>query len=1824
MKTMTRLGKGVIGAVVSFALFIGCLPITAIPVLAAEGDTPAVITLGGTSTGTSNYTPTRTRARYSVSEWIYSASELGNAGGTISSVAFYKTSGSSTNRNLRVYLVDTDKTSFNQTNDWINSATLCYQGSVALSTTGWITINFTTSFTHAADKNLAVIVIDYTNRATNSDRTFRTYTATGQSNVCIYANGNSAYTMGSLSANYTRQNAKPAIQISILKNMTVTAPDVTVAWDGDAHGLTVTATDAGSGATISGATVMYGTSAGVYDQSSLEYTDAGTYDIYYQVKASGYATVTGSATVVINSIGTVECNAEDVSVTYDGQPHGIEVQVTTPTTGYTIEYRTDPTAEWTSTNPTVTDVTDEAVTVYYRVSAPGYTAATGSATVAINAPSGTSYIDENGNTQYADATELTSNTRNWADGSWYVVPEGGVTISNRITVSGTVNLILRDGATLTASQGITTSNATLNIYAQSAGTGKLIATGTAGYNAPGSAGIGGNASTTGTAGAGGTLNIYGGIITATGGTGAYRTGGGAGIGGAGGRNSTYYGNGGAGGTVSIYGGTVTATGGNGGTDAGAGAGIGGGGKGRNAQNGNNGTLTLGAGVILYQGTSSTGTVLDGNDSQSRTYSGTRPQNMYAERLKTIEFTADGYSDIYDGDPHGIDVQVTAPASGYTIEYTLDDPESSTAQWTTTNPTETDVTDEAVTVYFRITASGYKTETGSATIVINPIGTVECNAENVSVTYDGQPHEIDVQVTTPTSGSTIEYRTDPTAEWTSTNPTVTDVTVEAVTVYYRVSAPGYTAATGSADIVITPATITYTAEDFTTTYDGGFYGINVQVTAPTSGSSIQYRYDDVTEWSTVNPTFTTGTHTVYFQISAPNYTTTEVDSRTVTINNDTMQYSASGTTTTYDGNSYGISVSVTKPASGATILYSETEGVFDPTATTSPTYSAAGTHTVYYQISATGYDTITGSANVVINEATISYTASDYSAAYDGAAHGITVTVNTPSGATVRYGTQAGVYNLDTSPTLTNVGSQTVYFQITAPNYKTVTGHKTITITPATIVYTAGNYSAAYDGQPHGITLNVTTPADATVEYRTSRWDQWTTTAPTRTDVTSGAVTVYWRITANNYEQAEGSNTITISNATISYTAESYSGVYDGEAHSITVDVTAPANARVQYRTNPRGQWSDRAPTQTNVTNGPVTVYYQITADNYTTVSSSETITITPATIAYTAEGYTGTYDGNEHNITVTVNTPSTGATVRYRTRTSDPWSETLPTYTAAGTYLVYYQISANNYTTVESSATVSIANADMTVTADDVTAVYDGEEYSIAVVVTKPAGDYTIMYGTVEGVYNLDTAPAFTNVGTNTVYYQVTAANYNAFTGSATVTISNATMTVEATGYSAPYDGEAHGIEVNVITPASGATVLYGESEDACTETTSPTYSYGEHTVYFVVSADNYNDYTGSATVVISDIDIAATAEGYDGPYDGEAHGITVTVTEPESGASVMFGTEEGTYDMEVSPVFTEIGDYTVYYQVTAEGHNPLTGSATVSIGELTIDATVTPYDGVFDGAEHGVTVTVNTPEVGATVLFGTEAGVYDLDESPTYCEIGTYTVYYKISAEYYAPLEGSVVVRISENPDRDNAREALIELIAASDEILAEWEDLLPEDLVEALLDAEDAAYEVLNNEIASIEQLEAAADNLANALGNVLQYIAENYETEPELTPEQRTRLCVINFVENLYLHALGRPFDVSGRDTWVSLIMDQGGTGTQVARGFLGSQEFLGLGLDNEGFVKALYNALFNRVPEAEEVDTWTNALAAGVTREEVINAFFASPEWARTCAYYRVNI
>jgi hypothetical protein len=171
-----------------------------------------------------------------------------------------------------------------------------------------------------------------------------------------------------------------------------------------------------------------------------------------------------------------------------------------------------------------------------------------------------------------NATSVDSGTTVLSTGT-YIVNQN-VEISNRITVSGDVNLILADGYTLNAGKGINVSEGnSLTIYGQTNQTGALIIESVDEKNA----GIGGNGvvggdDLTGTAG---TITICGGTVTAKGGNCA------AGIGG---------GYKGAGGTISIIGGTVTAVGGE------NAAGIGGGVNGASG-----GTVTISGGTVTATG-----------------------------------------------------------------------------------------------------------------------------------------------------------------------------------------------------------------------------------------------------------------------------------------------------------------------------------------------------------------------------------------------------------------------------------------------------------------------------------------------------------------------------------------------------------------------------------------------------------------------------------------------------------------------------------------------------------------------------------------------------------------------------------------------------------------------------------------------------------------------------------------------------------------------------------------------------------------------------------------------------------------------------------------------------------------------------------------------------------------------------------------------------------------------------------------------------------------------------------------------------------------------
>ena len=127
------------------------------------GDLPDSITVTiGSGDTMDDSLPTTSFYNYSISHQIYTSEEIGTAG-TISSIAF-KNGGIEKTRTLDIYLVHTDKSSFDGASDWIpvSETDKVFSGSVTFIHGGWTEIPLDTPFDYNGMDNLAVIVDDNT------------------------------------------------------------------------------------------------------------------------------------------------------------------------------------------------------------------------------------------------------------------------------------------------------------------------------------------------------------------------------------------------------------------------------------------------------------------------------------------------------------------------------------------------------------------------------------------------------------------------------------------------------------------------------------------------------------------------------------------------------------------------------------------------------------------------------------------------------------------------------------------------------------------------------------------------------------------------------------------------------------------------------------------------------------------------------------------------------------------------------------------------------------------------------------------------------------------------------------------------------------------------------------------------------------------------------------------------------------------------------------------------------------------------------------------------------------------------------------------------------------------------------------------------------------------------------------------------------------------------------------------------------------------------------------------------------------------------------
>ena len=110
---------------------------------------------------------------------------------------------------------------------------------------------------------------------------------------------------------------------------------------------------------------------------------------------------------------------------------------------------------------------------------------------------------------------------------------------------------------------------------------------------------------------------------------------------------------------------------------------------------------------------------------------------------------------------------------------------------------------------------------------------------------------------------------------------------------------------------------------------------------------------------------------------------------------------------------------------------------------------------------------------------------------------------------------------------------------------------------------------------------------------------------------------------------------------------------------------------------------------------------------------------------------------------------------------------------------------------------------------------------------------------------------------------------------------------------------------------------------------------------------------------------------------------------------------------------------------------------------------------------------------------------------------------------------------------------------------------------------------------------------------------------------------------YVERMYKICLGRIGDKDGQKDWVEKLIKKEISGSECARSFIFSKEYINKGLSDEDFVENLYLAMFGRPSDDEGKYNWLFALKNGMTRDEVFAGFANSIEFDNICKAYGIN-
>ena len=779
------------------------------------------------------------------------------------------------------------------------------------------------------------------------------------------------------------------------------------------------------------------------------------------------------------------------------------------------------------------------------------------------------------------------------------------------------------------------------------------------------------------------------------------------------------------------------------------------------------------------------------------------------------------------------------------------------------------------------------------------------------------------------------------------------------------------------------------------------------------------------------------------------------------------YSASANPTVdYDGLSHqSVAVSVSDPDSGYTISYKPSEeSVYSSTV---PSFTSSGTRSVDFKIEAKGYETVSSTLNFTINSVdpvldTEPVLADNVD--YDGLPHNALSNSGSATGGILKFRVGPTGDFWETAPlTFSNAGNYQIFYKVFGDSTDTeIVELGTFRILMADItnisVEQTGTLTYTGSAQTATVSASATTVNNQpyTFTYSSTFGGTYTSLVPSFTE--AGSHTVYYKVSADNHVTETGSFTVTINPASSSYTITPSAKddlVYNGSAQAL-VNAGSTSDGNVQYSLD-GGAFSTTLPTATLP--GTYDVSYKIVGDSNheNSGTSSFSVTISPATLTSVSVVQNGTLTYTGSAQTASVDTSATavgGQTVLFTyCATSDGvYTSSVPSFTTAGTHTVYYKANADYHNEFSSSFTVTInpASSSYTITPsakDDL--VYNGSAQTL--VNAGSTSDGNVQYSLDGGAFSA-TLPTATLPGTYNVSYKIVGdSNHeNSGTSSFSVTISSAELTSVSVVQSETltYTGSPQTATVDTSATAVGGQTVsftYSSTIDGTYTSSVPSFTeVGSYTVYFKANADYHNEFSGSFTVTIEkaapDYDELPTAKT-NLSYTGSAQ-VLVNAGSTSDG-SIQYSVNGGAFSTTL-PTATLPGTYDVSYKIVGDSNHENSGtssfSVTISSAELT--SVSVSQNGALTYTGSAQTASVDTS---ATAVGGEEVSFTYCDiptgefttSLPTFTNAGTYTVYYKASAENHLEASGSFEITISK------ANGALLQAPTAVEGLVANGESL-------------------------------------------------------------------------------------------------------------------------------------------------------------------------------------